>query len=434
MKLIIRSLLCILAVVLICRCEKGDHKESSNLQIDWMNCYGGSDDDQFSSIIQTSDGGYLVNGTTESKDGDVTDNNGLDDGWILKLDNQGSIEWEKSVGGEYPDYTSSIIQTSDMRFIVLGWTFSGTCDVCDGEGWFFKLDQYGEIEWENSYGGSGKDFFNDILQTDDGGYLVAGSTRSKDGDVTGNHGYSNGWLIKMNENREIEWQNCYGGSDFDNFSTIFNTADGGYIVGGSASSTDGDITGNHGGRDIWIVKLDEAGSIEWQKCYGGSGIEYFGSLIQTDDGGYVVAGTSASNDGDVSGNHGMDDFWIIKLDELGNIEWQKCYGGSEYDGADGIIQTSDGGYMIVGGTFSTDGDVTDNHGDQDGWILKLDNDGKLEWQECIGGTTWDRLVSLEQIGDNKYIVGGRTKSNDGDISGNHGEVDFVIMAITLSDE
>jgi hypothetical protein len=432
MKLIIKSLLCIFTVVLINQCEKGEQKKSSNLQIEWLNCYGGSNYDDFSSIIYTSDGGYLVNGTTESKDGDVTVNNGLDDGWILKLDNQGSIEWEKSVGAEYSDYTTSIIQTSDKGFIASGWSFSSTCDVCDSEGWIFKLDQNGKIEREDFYGGSRKESFSEILQTEDGGYLVAGGTWSNDGDVTGNHGESDGWIIKMNENREIEWQKCYGGSQQDYLSSISKTVDGGYIAGGGTSSTDGDITGNHGGGDIWIVKLDKAGSIEWQKCYGGSGIEYFGTLIQTDDGGYAVAGESFSNDGDVSGNHGKDDYWIIKLDEHGNIGWQKCYGGSDGDGADCIIQTSDGEYMIVGGTLSIDGDVTDIHGNQDGWIIKLDNDGKLEWQECIGGTSWDRLVSIKQIGDNKYIIGGRTKSDDGDISGNHGGVDFVILTITLS--
>lgn len=423
----------LLVFLLSCKKEPITSSEKS-LNIVWGKCYGGSDDDQYSSIIQTSDGGFLVNGNTRSNDGDVTGKHGLDDGWIIKLENQGSIEWGKCFGGEYSDFTTSIIQTSDGGFIALGWTFSSTCDVCDSEGWIFKLDKYGKTEWEDFYGGSRKDYFNEILQTDDGGYLVAGGTWSNDGDATGNHGESDGRIVKMIENREIEWQKCYGGSGQDYFSSISKTVDGGYIVGGGTSSIDGDITGNHGSRDIWIIKLDEAGSVEWQRCYGGSGYDDFGSLIQTKEGGYLVAGSSDSNDGDVSVNHGNNDYWILKLDGKGRIEWQKCYGGSEGDGAEGVIQTPDGGYMILGGTYSIDGDVTNNHGDQDGWVLKLDTDCNLEWQNCVGGTEWDRLVSIIQITDNKYVIGGRTKSNDGDIPANQGEVDFVIMVISFSNQ
>ena len=420
-------------IVFLLSCNKAPIPSSlKQLNIVWSKCYGGSDDDQYFSMIQTSDEGYLVNGETESNDGDVSANNGLEDGWIIKLDNQGSLEREKCFGGEYSDYTTSIIQTSDMGFIASGWTFSSTCNLCDSEGWIFKLDQFDNTEWERSYGGSGKDYFSEMLLMDDGGYLVAGVTRSKDGDVTGNHGESDGWIIKMNEDGEIIWQKCYGGSGWDYFSSISKTSDGGFIVGGSSYSMDGDVIGNHGYRDIWILKLNEIGSIEWQKCYGGSKYDEYGSIILTEDGGYLVAGSVVSKDGDVSSNHGQNDCWILKLDGLGNIEWQKCYGGSKGDGSESIIQTWDGGYMVVGGTYSIDGDITSNHGDQDGWILKLDNDGNLEWESCIGGTSWDRLVSIIQITDASYVVGGRTKSIDGDISANHGEVDFVIMTINLS--
>ena len=289
------------------------------------------------------------------------------------------------------------------------------------------------IQWQKCLGGSSGDGAYSIQQTTDGGYIVAGYTSSNNGDVSGHHGstfFSDYWVVKLDVSGNIQWQKCLGGG-IDDFSySIQQTADGGYVVAGYIFSIDGDISGNHGNDDFWVVKLDAAGNIQWQKCLGGSEYDYAFSIRQTTEGGFIVAGGSNSNDGDVSGNHGSDDFWIVKLDPVGNIQWQKCLGGSNLDyGASSIRQTTDGGYIVTGETYSNDGDVSGNHGTYDYWVVKLDASGNIQWQKCLGGGAWDKAYSIQQTTDGGYIVAGVTGSNDGDVSGNLGGNDFWVVKL-----
>ena len=175
----------------------------------------------------------------------------------------------------------------------------------------------------------------------------------------------------------ISWQKCLGGSAHDNATSIQQTSDGGYIVAGNTFSNDGDVTGYHGGDDYWVVKLDSNGNMKWQKCLGGSYGDCAKYIQQTSDGGYIVAGYTFSNDGDVTGLHGDSDYWVVKLDSNGNIKWQKCLGGSGNEGASSIQQARDGGYIIAGASNYSDGDVTGNHGGYDSWIVKLDANGNF---------------------------------------------------------
>jgi len=170
----------------------------------------------------------------------------------------------------------------------------------------------------------------------------------------------NYWIVKLDGSGNIQWQKSLGGINEENAFSIQQTADGGFIVAGFTQSNNGDVSGNHGFSDYWVVKLDGSGNIEWQKSLGGSGDENASSIRQTTDGGFIVAGFTASNDGDVSGNHGSRDYWIIKLDGSGNIQWQKSFGGSGDEDASSIRQTADGGFIVAGGTLSNDGDVSGN--------------------------------------------------------------------------
>src|SRR5690606_22973755 len=197
----------------------------------------------------------------------------------------------------------------------------------------------------------------------------------------------------------IEWQKSLGGSGDDFGYSIQQTTDGGYIVGGHSNSTDGDVTGNHGGWDFWVVKLSNIGTIEWQKSLGGSGYDAATSIRQTTDGGYIIAGTSTSTDGDVTGNHGNSDYWVVKLSNTGVIEWQKSLGGSGSDTGWDVKQTTDGGCIVVGFSSSSDGDVTINYGFSDYWIVKLDSIGVITWQKSLGGNILDEAFSVQQTID-----------------------------------
>jgi hypothetical protein len=221
-----------------------------------------------------------------------------------------------------------------------------------------------------------------IEQTADNGFIIAGSSKSNDGDVSGHHGLSTEydyWIIKTDNIGNIQWQNSYGGTQNDYVSNVQQTMDRGYILSGSSLSNNGDVTGHHGtlNPDCWILKIDSSGIPEWEKSLGGSDIDYGHFVIQSDDGGFVVANHTFSLDGDVSGHHGTNlnpDSWIVKLNNIGTILWQKSLGGSDYEAASCIQQTVDGGFIISGISKSTDGDVTLNHGTFTGdyWIVKLD--------------------------------------------------------------
>ncbi|HPZ36691.1 MAG TPA: T9SS type A sorting domain-containing protein, partial [Bacteroidales bacterium] len=347
-------------------------------------CLGGTDHDFAYSIQQTSDGGFIVAGLTGSNDGDVSGNHGGSDAWVVKLNSSGEIEWQKCLGGTNYDFAYSIQQTSDGGFIVASITGSNDGDVSGNHGgsdyWVVKLNSSGGIEWQKCLGGTNSDggIFNDyiysIQQTSDGGFIMACETMSNDGDVSGNHGSYDAWVVKLNSLGDIEWQKCLGGTNRDIANSIQQTSDGGFIVAGSTSSNDGDVSGNHGYGDAWVVKLNSSGDIEWQKCLGGTNSDWAYSIQQTNDSGFIVAGYTHSNNGDVSGNHGYYDYWVVKLNSSGDIEWQKCIGGTNYEFANSIQQTSDGGFIVAGETLSNNGDVSGNHGYSDAWVVKLTNE------------------------------------------------------------
>jgi gliding motility-associated-like protein len=342
----------------------------------------------------------------------------------------------KSLGGTGYDYAYSIQQTIDGGYIVAGESNSNDGDVSDNHGemdfWVVKLTSIGTIAWQKSIGGSGWDQAKSIQQTIDGGYVIAGSSSSIDGDVSGNHGLYDCWVVKLTSIGTIEWQKSLGGSVDEFTRSILQTNDGGYIVAGYSNSNDGDVSGNHGYFDCWVVKLTSTGTIDWQKSLGGSVNEFAKSIQQTFDGGYIVAGSATSNDGDVSGNQGLLDYWVLKLTNTGVIEWQKSLGGTGYDEATTIQQTNDGGYVVGGFSKSNDGDVSVNYGFglEDCWLIKLTSIGTLEWEKSLGGSGVEYAASVLFTDDDGYILTGPTSSNDFDVSDNNGISDYWVVKLT----
>ena len=404
--------------------------------IQWEKSLGGIGSDINFSIQQTTDGEYITIGYSNSNDNDVTGNHGENDYWVVKLDSIGNILWQKSLGGTGDDIAYFIQQTTDKGYIIAGESNSTDGDVTGNHGgydyWIVKLDSIGNIQWEKSFGGTSDEEAYCVQQTTDGGYVVAGWSRSTDGDVTGNHGSYDYWIVKLNTIGNILWQKCLGGTAGELAYFTQQTTDGGYIIAGWTRSTDGDVIGNHagGGEDYWIVKLDSSGTLKWQKCLGGTGDELTHSIQQTNDNGYIVGGWSPSDDGDVTGNHGLDDYWIVKLDSIGNIQWQKSLGGTNIDfGGYSIQQTNDNGYVVTGSSQSNDSDVTGNHGGKDYWVVKLDSIGNIQWQKSLGGTNSEGAHSVQETTDGGYIISGSSNSTDGDVTGNHGGYDYWIVKL-----
>jgi len=412
---------------------------SAQPDIQWQKCLGGSSSEEAHSIEQTTDGGYIIAGYSSSLDGDVYGIHGLTDAWLVKLDSTGTIDWQKCLGGSSNDEAYSIEQTTDGGFIVTGEAYSNDGDVSGNHGssdaWVVKLNGTGGLQWQKCLGGTSLERAYSIHQTTDGGYIVAGEAYANGGDVIGIHGGSDAWVVKLDDFGTILWQKCLGGSGTETARSIQQTTDGGYIMAGQAlSSNDGDVSGNHGGSDAWVVKLDAIGSLQWQKCLGGSGYEFGYSIQQTTDGGYIMAGRAGSTDGDVSGIHAGAgaDAWLVKLDGAGTIQWQKCLGGSHLDEAWTVQQTPDGGYLAAGYTYSVDGDVTGKHGEYypDGWAFKINSYGVLQWQKCLGGSVEEYINCINPTAEGGCVVVGVTNSSDGDVTSTHGSWDAWVLKLS----
>lgn len=390
----------------------------------WQKCYGSYYGDYAWSVQTTTDGGYILAGYTEIGNGDVMGyhgNTSVNDIWVVKLDANGALQWQKCLGGNSIETGAHILKTQDGGYIVSGSTASRDCKFTNPHGgldyWAVKLNSVGEVIWQNTYGGSQNEYGYSIDNAADGGYFIAGFTESSDGNVTQNHGMRDYWLVKIDNAGNMLWQKSFGGSADDEAWSVKGTADGGCVIAGYTESTDGNVTQNHGKKDYWVVKADKTGSIEWQKCLGGTMFEWAFAISTTSDGGFIVAGSTSSNDGDVSGNHnGLGpndaDFWIVKLNNTGAIQWQHCYGGDFNETAYDIQPTNEGGYVICGSAESANGDATCNAGITDMWIVKITGNGTLEWQKSIGGNYYEEAHSIQPLNDGTYIIAGSTCSKN----------------------
>ncbi len=400
---------------------------------EWQAVYGGSSWDAGAEILSAGDGGTIVVGNSRSDDGDPCGNHGGCDLWVMHVGSDGTLIWQRCLGGSGNDYAAGVAEAADGGYVVAGTTWSCDGDVSGNHGdadiWVVKLDTSGGTVWQRCLGGSGIDSGSAIRQSPDGGYVIVGSTLSGDGDVCGNHGSSDLWAVKVDGGGSLLWQTCLGGSGYDEGWSIADAADSGCVVAGSSFSPDGDVCGNHGSSDLWMVKLDASGGTVWQRCCGGSGGDYGYGICRAGDGGYVAVGMTDSCDDDVIGNHGAWDAWVVKVDADGALLWQTCLGGSDGDAARGIRQVVGGGYVAVGDTYSPDGDVSGNHGGCDLWVVGLDDDGGLLWQRCCGGSGDDFGYAVQVGEDERYILTGATGSDDGDVSGNHGGSDLWVVCL-----
>ena len=368
----------------------------------WQKTIGGSDTDFSTAFEVTSDGGFIIGGYSNSNiSGEKTENsNGGTDIWIVKLDGSGNIMWQNTIGGSGNDSLLSIKQTSDGGYIVGAGSDSNISgDKTENsrgglDYWILKLDSFGNISWQKTYGGAQPEFDTYVVETSDGGYFVGGYS---DSDVSGDktdptNGQRDFWPLKLDSSGNIIWQKSIGGSLVDRPQAAFQTADGGFIMGGfSTSGISGDKTqANQGVTDNWIVKFDDSGNVEWDKTYGGNDSDVFRNMVQTADGGYLLGGYSKSNiSGDkIENSQGDYDYWILKLDGSGNLDWQNTIGGSGIDYVRDVKQLADNSFMIAGYSNSNiSGDKSENsNGGYDYWLVKLDTSGNIISQNSIGGS------------------------------------------------
>ena len=332
-----------------------------------------------------------------------------------------AIKWQKCFGGSSPDGAYSIEQTFDGGYIVAGYTASNNGDVSGNfqsyDYWVVKINSIGMLEWQKCLGGyNNAESAHSVKQTNDGGYIVAGESDSLNGDVTGGHGNTDYWIVKLSSTGIIEWKKAYGGFWYDEARCIELTSDNGYVVTGRSKSYEGDVSGSNsqppvGNYDYWILKLSNNGSIMWQNALGSNSDDQANCIIQTVDGGYLIAGYSGGNSADVTGNNGLRDFWVVKLNSNGILIWQKSFGGSNIDEATSIAETSDGGFLVCGLTNSTNGNVTINYGQTDAWVIKISSIGNLIWEKTYGSAGIESFTDIQSSSEGNYVLSGRQGSN-----------------------
>lgn len=392
--------------------------------IEWQNTIGGISADYLRTIISTTDGGYLAGGYSSSGiSGDKSEANMGADYWIVKTDGAGNLEWEETIGGSGGDYLYAVLQTTDGGYLLGGYSDSGISgDKTDAsvgfqDYWIVKTDASGGIEWQKTVGGNNLDLLFTVIETSDGGYLLGGySSSGISGDKTeAGLGQTDFWVVKVYDTGSVEWQNTIGGSGWDYLYSMVETSDGGFLLGGGSDSpASGDKTDSSLGNDYWIVKIDGSGSVLWENTIGGIGTDYLYTVVETDDDGFLLGGYSYSGIGGdkTEASFGEQDFWIIKTNDVGVIEWQKTIGGDDTDILRVIVQADDGGYVLGGYSASgiSGNKSEDNYGLTDFWVVKTDASGNVEWDKTIGGGSTDNLYALSGTPDGGYVLGGHSSS------------------------
>jgi len=336
----------------------------------WSQTFGGIEEDGFRSVGVCSDGGYILAGYTESQGA------GMRDGWVVKLDSEGNEQWSKTFGGTEHDELWSVGVCSDGGFILAGSTKSQGLGGSDG--WVVKLDASGTEQWSKTFGTPSWDGFYSIDICLDGGYILAGYTR-----FSGGAGGNDGWVVKLDSAGNEQWNKTFGGSDFDDFYSVGVDLDGSYIFAGRTKSQ------SEGVEDGWVVKLDSEGNEQLNKTFGGTEPDEFKSVGVCSDGGYILVGYTESQ---VTYSAG----WVVKLDASGAYQWSKTFGGESGGGFRSVCVLQDG-YLLAGDIVNAK---------RDGWIVKIDEGGTEQWSQTFGGTENYHIWSVSEFSD-AYILAGQ---------------------------
>lgn len=338
----------------------------------WSKTYGGSGDDLAHSMIQTADGGFAFTGYTTSY------GNNYFEAWLVKTDADGKAQWNKTIGGT-PHYEMgrSLIQTPDSGFIIAGDV--EFANATTHQAWLIKTDSNGNTVWNQTYGGTNSDTFLSVAQTLDGGFIIAGTTKS--------YGEPNGdfWLLKTDSIGNHQWNHTYGGPGSDQALSVIQTSDQGYVLTGYTTISND--------ASMLLIKTDPEGHQVWNKTLGGANTDIAHQVIQTSDNGFAIAGYTMST------GSGAADAWLIKTDQTGNVTWSKTYGTTDEETANAIIQLGDGGFALAG------------YKALDAWLLRIDSQGNALWNKTYGGTALDLAESIVQTADGGFAFAGYTLSD-----------------------
>ncbi len=413
---------------------------NKNYELDNIKTFGGSDDDEANDIINTSDGGFMVIGSSKSNDGLIQNKMDLESDIILmKFDNDKSIEWVKNYGGSRDDRGQSVVEVSGIGYALLGYSMSDDGDASHNEGfhdnWVILIDSKGNIVWEKSYGFSGHDHAYNIIKTKDGnlffnGFLDVtasrglGSTEKVEKSIK--HGVGEFWCHKIDLDGNILWRKYFGGTNNDRSYDSIETADGDFIIVGSSESTDNDISSPKGSYDIWVIKLSSNGDFLWERSYGGSKYETANSIIQSSDKKIHILGSTLSDDKDISFQMGSTDFYLLTIDSDGNLLSEQTFGGSNFDMGKKIEIDNKDNLWLTGYSRSIDFDLSFNKGKNDAVLVQLSKNRILKKVLTIGAEGEDIANSLIHFNENEIIVAGYSDSRGDYFVENKGGKDIFL--------
>jgi len=404
----------------------------------WGLSIGGSDDERAYDIMivdsslypYLSQNSLIVVGTTKSDDGNVafcgTGTNN-DQALYVVIDTVGNNNGCHAFGGSgYDEFDKGmwVLANPPMTHkVFLGRTSSNDGNVSGNHGnmdaWLVRV-KFNTLISQKCIGGKAWDAGSDFIEMPDKGFMICGASASDtiDGQATNNHGFYDGWVIRTDSSGNIIWSRQYGGNLGDYLESIVRTTDGNFVCTGFSNSTDSTFSLNHGANDYWIIKIDTSGNLLWQKIYGGTGNDYAYKVIQSRDGKLVITGNAVSLDGDVVGNHsspGASDVWVLKLNSAGNIIWNKCFGGSDIEVNRSIIQTRDNNFVIASSSLSNDGDLTNIQGFKGAWIFKIDSSGNFLWSKQFGSNSASGPGIITSYNSHSFYFLSRPLINGGNV-------------------
>ena len=368
--LIIAVLVSLTVSVVVCPCAQA--------ATGWSKTYGGANaegwDNLYPVVLQTSDGGFLITGSTTSYGA------GSNDAYLVKTDANGEMQWQKTYGGPLNESAFVVCKTSNGGYALMCTTNSYGAGGNDF--WLLKTDANGNLQWNKTYGGTSVDNGYQVSQTADGGYALFGETNS-----FGAGGYDL-WVIKTDAAGNMQWNRTYGAAGNDMASSLILAADGGYAVASWSTS--------FGGFKALFIKTDSSGNMLWNKTYSLGAASWADAAIQTADGGYAIVGVTYPTT--------KRDAWLIKTDSSGNMLWNKTYGGTGDDTGWALVQMDGGGYAIVGVTSSF------GAGGVDGWLFRTDSSGNMLWNKTYGGAGTEFIDDIIRTSDGGYVLAGFTDS------------------------
>ena len=427
--------------IFFCGCVKSEFIiTNKNYELDNIKTFGGSDDDEANDIINTSDGGFMVIGSSKSNDGLIQNKMDLESDIILmKFDSDKSIEWVKNYGGSRDDRGQSVVEVSGIGYALLGYSMSNDGDASRNEGfhdnWVILIDSIGNIIWEKSYGFSGHDHAYNIIKTKDGnlffnGFLDVtasrglGSTEKVEKSIK--HGVGEFWCHKIDLDGNILWRKYFGGTNNDRSYDSIETADGDFIIVGSSESSDNDISSPKGSYDIWVIKLSSNGDFLWERSYGGSKYETANSIIQSSDKKIHILGSTLSDDKDISFQMGSSDVYLLTIDSDGNLLSGQTFGGSNFDMGKKIEIDNKDNLWLTGYSRSIDFDLSFNKGKNDAVLVQLSKNRILKKVLAIGAEGEDIANSLIHFNENEIIVAGYSDSRGDYFVENKGGKDIFL--------